>query len=276
MKTLNQFVTEARKSYLKVRSPDEQRFVDKHIVVKHQDNNGNKDDVFNASNVKTINRKADRHGYDPDDDEKVYEEAESLDENKQYYVTYNEMGDKNSKLLHNKNKPFASIGDAKDFIDKIAQGHPNRRSLGRIHTVNPETGRIIRAVNYDTHQSGYPYSPGLGDPKHLKDLKEEVEQVNEVLKPSMGAKAYIDDFIKSKNPKFSGDSKEQRRKRAIAAYYSDLRGEGLEINDSIIESLVDTFTQLSETNQESFIEMSESEDGINQLIDFIISNRGNE
>ena len=45
-------------------------------------------------------------------------------------------------------------------------------------------------------------------------------QLNEVLDPSQGVKAYIDDFQKSDDPRFSGDSKEQRRKRAIAAYYS--------------------------------------------------------
>ena len=45
--------------------------------------------------------------------------------------------------------------------------------------------------------------------------------VNEVLSPSMGTKAYIDDFIKSDDPRFKGDSKEKRRQRAIAAFYAD-------------------------------------------------------
>ena len=49
--------------------------------------------------------------------------------------------------------------------------------------------------------------------------KEETEQVDEVLKPSMGAGAYIDDFVHSKNPKFAGKSKEMRRQMALGAYY---------------------------------------------------------
>jgi len=57
---------------------DEQDFVNKHIVIKHKDANGNGDDVFNG-NVKKVDRKKTRLGYDAPEDEKVYEEAE-LDE----------------------------------------------------------------------------------------------------------------------------------------------------------------------------------------------------
>ena len=67
------------------KSKDERRFVDKHIVVKHKDLNGNKDDVFQATNIKTVGRKAERHGYEQGEDEKVYEETEALDE------SYNDM-----------------------------------------------------------------------------------------------------------------------------------------------------------------------------------------
>jgi len=50
------------------------------------------------------------------------------------------------------------------------------------------------------------------------------EQVDEVLKPSMGAAAYIHDFVHSENPKFEGKSKKERIKQALAAYYSAKRG----------------------------------------------------
>ena len=55
---------------------DEQEFVDKHVVIKHKDANGNGDDVFNASNVKKVDRKKTRMGYDVPEDEKVYEETD--------------------------------------------------------------------------------------------------------------------------------------------------------------------------------------------------------
>ena len=63
----------------KPKSPDEQKFVDKHVTIKHKDRNGNGDDVFNG-NTKYIKRKEERHGYDVNDDEKVYEEVEEIEE----------------------------------------------------------------------------------------------------------------------------------------------------------------------------------------------------
>lgn len=53
---------------------DTKKFIDKHVVAKHPDVAGNGDDVFNASNIKTIERKASRHGYSGEEDHKVYEE----------------------------------------------------------------------------------------------------------------------------------------------------------------------------------------------------------
>lgn len=46
----------------------------KHVIVKHPDRNGNGDDVFNAANIKTIDRSKERHGYNPGEDAEIYEE----------------------------------------------------------------------------------------------------------------------------------------------------------------------------------------------------------
>ena len=69
----------------KPKSPDEQKFVDKHVTIKHKDRNGNDDDVFKG-NTKYIKRKEERHGYDVGDDEKVYEEVEEIEELSQKMV----------------------------------------------------------------------------------------------------------------------------------------------------------------------------------------------
>ena len=63
------------------KSPDEQKFVKKHVVVKHPDRNevngkANGDDVFKATNIKAVEREKTRHGYNVGQDEKVYEENE--------------------------------------------------------------------------------------------------------------------------------------------------------------------------------------------------------
>lgn len=62
------------------RSADEKRFIDKHVVVKHEDRNGNGDDVFKAKKTKYIKRKEEGHGHDAGEDHLVYEEVEDLSE----------------------------------------------------------------------------------------------------------------------------------------------------------------------------------------------------
>lgn len=52
-----------------------------------------------------------------------------------------------------------------------------------------------------------------------KPVKEGAKKkVDEKLKPSMGAGAYVKDFEKSKAPQFKGKSKEKKDKMAVAAY----------------------------------------------------------
>ena len=75
MKTLKQIL-----ELYKPKSQDEDKFVKKHIVVKHKDRNGNGDDVFQATNIKAVGREKERHGYEPGKDEEVYEEVERLDD----------------------------------------------------------------------------------------------------------------------------------------------------------------------------------------------------
>ncbi len=53
-------------------TPATQNFIKKHVVAHYEDPAGNGDDVYNASNIKTVNRSPD-HGYNPGQDEEVYE-----------------------------------------------------------------------------------------------------------------------------------------------------------------------------------------------------------
>jgi hypothetical protein len=62
-------------------------------------------------------------------------------------------------------------------------------------------------------------SSGLHDPDqpmHPRHAK--IKHMTETLHPDMGAGAYINDFIKSTNPRFNNKSKAERRKMAIGAY----------------------------------------------------------
>ncbi len=56
------------------------------------------------------------------------------------------------------------------------------------------------------------------------------EMISEVLSKDQPAGKWISDFIKSDNPKFAGDSKEKRKERALAAYYSAKKNESTDYN----------------------------------------------
>jgi len=113
-KTLNQFL----EGYLKVKNPDEQKFVDKHVVVKHPDRNGNGDEVFKGSKVKPIDRRKERHGYNPGEDEKVYEELKG----NQHKIDANKNGkvDAHDFKLLRKKKKVAEEAEELDESAKIA------------------------------------------------------------------------------------------------------------------------------------------------------------
>jgi len=63
--------------------------------------------------------------------------------------------------------------------------------------------------------------------EYIKDLKNlnikkriSENKIDEKLKPSMGAGAYVDDFKDSKAPQFKGKSKKKKQEMAVAAYLS--------------------------------------------------------
>ena len=54
----------------------------------------------------------------------------------------------------------------------------------------------------------------------MVDVASEEGAIDEKLKPSMGAGAYVKDFRKSDAPQFKGKSKAKKNKMAVATYLS--------------------------------------------------------
>ena len=57
-----------------------------------------------------------------------------------------------------------------------------------------------------------------------RNMKEEVEYIEEKLTAADPASKWISDFVKSDNPKFAGKSKKERINQALGAYYAAKRG----------------------------------------------------
>ena len=297
------------------KSTDELRFKKKHVVQKTDDRNGNKDDVFKATNVKTLERAKERHGYDVDDDQKVYEGYEVNEDSHTSHF----------RFLRHLQKAGVSAPSKADAMDMIAKhGDPDRAGQAYVKRINmikaasnkvqkeeAELDEVLdtkaakkkyldtvllkkqRSTTFQNEKEKRRYKPGgyvskvsnklylqqyeeletegeeleeakrkkspteklfnrlknygvknpsakplVGnqtkldknnngkiDAEDFKMLRKEEIQVDEVLNPSMGAGAYVSDFVHSKNPKFAGKSKKERMKQALAAYYSAKRGD---------------------------------------------------
>ena len=96
----------------------------------------------------------------------------------------------------------------------------------------------------------------------------------------------VKDFQKSDAPQFKGKSQKKRQVMAIAAKLSAERGgkplnkeERLlanlgDISESHKRTLLDVFSKLNEDNQRKFMTACETPEGVEQMLDFAIQNRG--
>ena len=89
------------------------------------------------------------------------------------------------------------------------------------------------------------------------EKKERGKKVNEKIDVGADAGATISDFVHSKSATFKGDSKKQRIKRALGAYYAAQKEETENIYNYVIETLVGSeFAEDYETAENMFEHMS--------------------
>ena len=87
MKTLRQLQTKIKQAQgitgttaYRPKGGDEQKFMDKHEIELTGDANGNGDEVFKGTVVKTVDREKEKHGYDATKSMEVHEEKEEINE----------------------------------------------------------------------------------------------------------------------------------------------------------------------------------------------------
>lgn len=258
MKTLKQFAEQT--GYRKVKSPDEQRFVDKHEAEVKQDRAGNKDDVFKATNIKTVERKKERKGYNPGEDEAVYEDTElreGMTSKDRYAATHASakglMKSINDHLNAHKeaaNKHKAHYSNAKG---------PNWGHVGDIEQVHSQLkdihDRLAQRGEYSMH--------------------EEVELEEKTLTPAeMKKREEVAKAIKRENPKMP-----MAKKMAIATATAKKVAEDLDtaiggLSPRLQETMKTAFSRLNEENQQKFATACATEEGLEKMIAFAIENRG--
>ena len=266
-KTLNQFL----EGYLKVKNPDEQKFVDKHVVAKHSDRNGNDDDAFKGK-TKQIDRRKERHGYNPGEDEKVYEELKGsqhkIDANKNGKIDAHDF-----KLLRKKKKVneasykdgdtrMGSVGPITTDAERAERAKKYREKMMKKESADYlETDLKKRKKNNDKAVEDM---KKMGSPMKNPHFGEEAEQIDELSTPTLQsyrkkARAQgnaIVDKMKMGGGDWSKDQKDTKtlRKRAAGAQMSGKqlvkRGESLKTEE------VEDLEELSKNTLHSYIEKS--------------------
>lgn len=332
-KTLKDFLNERQLGPMVVKNPDEQKFIDKHVVAKTADRNGNDDELFKGSKVKMADRPKHRKGYNPGEDEEVYEELKGnqhkIDANKNGKVDAHDF-----KLLRGKKEKVAEEAEELEELSKSTMGAYTKKAAADFSARKPKMGYDgqlkkmqnrtvgvnraldkmygeeaeqideISAEKKDAYaQKAGKQLPGLfkksgetadGARKYYnrknavrKIANEEAEQIDEKLdmkKASMGT--VVKDFQKSDAPQFQGKSQKKRQVMAIAAKLSAERGgkplnkeERLlaklaDISETHKRTMVSVFEKLNEDNQREFMLACDTAEGIEQMLDFSISHRG--
>ena len=136
------------------------------------------------------------------------------------------------------------------YSEGVAAEHPD--VAGQKEFANRADAEITRRRK-ERAKKGGPQLPGF-----VASVKKEEVELGEKIDVGADAGATISDFVHSKSKTFKGDSKKQRIKRALGAYYAAQKEETENIYDYVIETLVDSdFAQDYETAENMFEHMSD-------------------
>jgi hypothetical protein len=232
------------------KTKDEKRFMDKHVVKKTEDRNGNGDDHFRATNVKQHDRSK-GHGYNTGEDQKVYESKSLSAILGERHMTPAEMKKRediaqgieksNPDMPMSKKMAIATSKAMKEDADHLVESEEAHAQFQKYHD---DTAKLLKHIHtglskhYDnvTHKKnfggGQAHWGHVGDIKHihrqLQDIHDNLLQTGEYAKPPKPLK------------------------------------EGYELfdvfEDGFREEVVTVFESLSEDHQQTMIEMIEAED----------------
>jgi len=177
-KTLKDFLNERQLGPMVVKNPDEQKFIDKHVIAKTADRNGNDDEVFKGSKVKMADRKKDRKGYNPGEDEEVYEELKGnqhkIDANKNGKVDAHDF-----HLLRKKKK----VAEEAEELDELSHGTLRRYRMKAKSIADQGGEQRTKGRELAGRKSYGDMIGGIKKPKVM--AKEEAEQIDELSKETV-------------------------------------------------------------------------------------------
>jgi len=188
------------------KTKDEKRFMDKHVVKKTEDRNGNGDDHFRATNIKAYDRSATHHGYNTGEDQKVYESKTLSAIIGERHMTPAEMKKRediargieksNPGMAMSKKMAIATSKAMKEDVNHLVESEEAQAQFQKYHD---ETAKLLKHIHtglskhYDnvTHKKNYGGGQAhwghVSDIKHihrqLQDIHDSLLQTGEYAKP---------------------------------------------------------------------------------------------
>lgn len=272
MKTLKQLLEKSTSTPAgyQPKPKDEKRFVDKHVIVKHADANGNKDDVFNADNVKEVDREKEKHGYKAGQDEAVYESADQIDEKLaagatagDYIRDFQKSDDPrfegDSKAKRRERALAAFMGAKKGMKEETEQLSEGEVAHAQYQQYHADTKKLLDKIGkgLDTHAKNVSskdnYNGGTAHWGHVDDMKGFHRQVQDL-----------------------HDRVLQTGEYAAPPKVMKLKEEA-EQEDQIVEFINSFYEQLDEENQKVFEELTQEQDveQILAMIDEVLNGEDN-
>jgi len=264
-------MTKSIKDFFEVYAPKpkgEKRFVDKHVVIKHKDKNGNGDDVFKATNMKGVERSP-NHGYNPGEDEKVYEGLDEIIVGvKAYFEELGEdISDDDAKIfaenlyddLITDLAEACSETDASEVVVEEEQIDELSKQTLANYVVKSAESRATkrRQIDWAGRDGGF-RTKGLR--KGISNRKRGIDTaINKLTKEDV-----INNFIvdKVKTAVLEEISNENKLRANLEEH----------ISQTHINKILELFSELNEDNQILMLNHLIDEESINDVLNFIIEN----
>ena len=173
-KTLKDFLNERQLGPMVVKNPDEQKFIDKHVVAKTDDRNGNDDELFKGSKVKMADRPKHRKGYNPGEDEEVYEALKGA----QHKIDANKNGKVDAHdfhLLRKKKKVAEEAEELEELSTDTLRNYRAKAKDDAYDAADVDDDRRLRKRSMGSWDAGKKILK-RGDALR----KEEAEQIDEI------------------------------------------------------------------------------------------------
>ena len=266
------------KKFLEVYQPkagDEKKFKDKHITVKQKDPNGNGDDVFQATNIKAVDRQKEAHGYNPGKDELVYEEVEELSEMdfrtaKELASKFKNKGDNRKSALYLKLADALKRGDnttAQGFMSQI-KGMSEETEIDEMSDVQKKRREdIVKGMKKNMASFKQRYGKEAKSVMYATATKramgEEVEEIEELDKSTM--RSYVNkaavDVARSGNTLGRMQVNKSKAGADIMNKHIGKRLKGIDTatkkmaKEDVDVTLLQLYMGLDEENQEVLVQM---------------------